>query len=198
MSRLLLSIPIKEDWAKNLIPDLQQVNANGGTFIPVEANGWTPMAEAFDLAKDCLESWLETCQEKMDDGIYLGIPAPIIVNITDGEPCDGSVTAKTKAESSAQALLELEGSDGKVTLFNLHIADDGAEIIFPSDKNILNGCSEGEFLFDISSEMSTDMAQAAARKGIEGVGTGSKCMAANVKGDKITALINFGSDPTNL
>ena len=69
---------IKEDWAKDLIPDLQAIRTNGGTFIPAEALGWTPMAEAFDLAKECLENWLEACQEKVEDGSYLGIPAPIV------------------------------------------------------------------------------------------------------------------------
>lgn len=184
---------IKEDWAKNLIPDLQAIRNNGGTLIPVEANGWTPMAEAFDLAKECLEGWLEACQEKVDDGSYLGIPAPIIINITDGEPCDGSSTAKDRAQVSAKALLSLCGSDGNVTLFNLHISDEGAEIVFPGDKNVLSGCPEGELLFDLSSDMSDEMADEAKRRGIEGVCVGSKCMAVNAKGSTITTLISFGS-----
>lgn len=185
---------IKEDWAKNLIPDLQALKTNGGTFIPVEALGWTPMAEAFDLAKECLEGWFEACQEKVDDGSYLGIPAPIIINITDGEPCDGSSTAKERAEASAKELLSLSGTDGNVTLFNLHISDEGTEIVFPSDKAILNGCPEGEFLFDLSSDMPDEIAESARQKGIEGVCAGAKCMAVNVKGGTITTLINVGSD----
>lgn len=184
---------IKEEWAKGLIPDLQAIRANGGTFIPAEAQGWTPMAEAFDLAKECLEGWLEACQEKVDDGSYLGIPAPVVINITDGEPCDGSSTAKDRAEASAKALLSLSGTDGNVTLFNLHISDEGVEIIFPGDKNVLNGCPEGEFLFNLSSDMSSDMANDARLAGIEGVCAGSKCMAVNVKGATITKLISFGS-----
>lgn len=184
---------IKEDWAKNLIPELQAIKTNGGTFIPAEALGWTPMAEAFDLAKECLENWLEACQEKVDDGSYLGIPAPVVINITDGEPCDGSSTAKDRAVTSAKELLALSGTDGNVTLFNLHISDEGVEIVFPGDKNILNGCSEGELLFDMSSDMSSDMADAARDRGIEGVCVGSKCMAVNAKGDTITTLISFGS-----
>lgn len=184
---------IREDWAKNLIPELQALKANGGTFIPAEADGWTPMAEAFDLAKECLEGWLEACQEKLDDGSYLGIPAPVIINITDGEPCDGTATAKDRAEASAKDLLSLSGTDGNVTLFNLHISDEGVEIVFPSDKNVLNGCPEGELLFDMSSDMTQEMADAAKERGIEGVCAGAKCMAVNAKGDTITTLISFGS-----
>lgn len=184
---------IKEDWAKNLIPELQAIKTNGGTFIPAEALGWTPMAEAFDLAKECLENWLEACQEKVDDGSYLGIPAPVVINITDGEPCDGSSTAKDRAEAAAKDLLSLCGTDGNVTLFNLHISDEGIEIVFPGDKNVLNGCPEGELLFDMSSDMSSDMADAAKERGIEGVCAGSKCMAVNAKGATITTLISFGS-----
>lgn len=184
---------IKEDWAKDLIPDLQAIRTNGGTFIPAEALGWTPMAEAFDLAKECLENWLEACQEKVEDGSYLGIPAPIVINITDGEPCDGTSTAKDRAVASAKELLSLCGTDGNVTLFNLHISDEGVEIVFPGDKNILNGCPEGDFLFDMSSDMSSEMAEAAKERGIEGVCAGAKCMAVNAKGATITSLILFGS-----
>ena len=184
---------IKEDWAKNLIPELQTIKSSGGTFIPAEACGWTPMAEAFDLAKECLEGWLEACQEKVDDGSYLGIPAPVIINITDGEPYDGSTTAKDRAVTSAKELLSLSGSDGNVTLFNLHISDEGVEIVFPGDKNVLSGCPEGELLYDLSSDMSDEMADAAKVRGIEGVCAGSKCMAVSAKGATITTLISVGS-----
>lgn len=185
---------LKEEWAKNLIPELQAIKANGGTLIPVEARGWTPMAEAFDLAKECLEGWLESCQEKVDDGSYLGIPAPIVINVTDGEPYDGSLTtAKDRAAVAAKELMSLTGSEGNVILFNLHISDEGSEIVFPNDKSVLNGCPEGEFLYDISSDMTDEMANSAAEQGIEGVCAGSKCMAANIKGDTITRLIDFGS-----
>lgn len=186
-------ITIKEDWAKNLIPELQALKTNGGTLIPVDANGWTPMAEAFELAKECLEGWLETCQEKLDDGSYIGIPAPIVINITDGEPCDGTSTAKERAENAANEILALSGTDGATTLFNLHISDEGTEIVFPSDKALLNGCPEGEFLYDISSDLPEDMVEMAKSAGIEGIMSGSKCMAANVKGSTITTLISFGS-----
>lgn len=83
---------------------------------------------------------------KVEDGSYLGIPAPIVINITDGEPCDGTSTAKDRAVASAKELLSLCGTDGNVTLFNLHISDEGVEIVFPGDKNILNGCPEGDLL----------------------------------------------------
>ena len=85
------------------------------------------------------------------------------------------------------------GTDGNVTLFNLHISDEGVEIVFPGDKNILNGCPEGDLLFDMSSDMSSEMAEAAKERGIEGVCAGAKCMAVNAKGATITALICFGS-----
>ena len=184
---------IKEDWAKNLIPELQAIRDSGDTLIPVVAEGWTPMAEAFKLAKEDLEGWIETCQEKVDDGSYLGIPAPVVINITDGEPCDGTATAKSRAIDSAKELLNLSGTDGNVLLFNLHTADDGMEIIFPADKAQLNGCPEGDFLFDISSDLPDDMVQMAKEAGIEGVIAGAKCMSVNCSGDTMTRLISFGS-----
>ena len=87
----------------------------------------------------------------------------------------------------------MSGSDGNVTLFNLHISDEGVEIVFPGDKNVLSGCPEGELLYDLSSDMSDEMADAAKVRGIEGVCAGSKCMAVNAKGATITTLISFGS-----
>lgn len=184
---------IKEDWAKDLIPEFQALS-NGGTLIPIVALGYTPMAEAFDLAKECLENWLEACQEKVEDGSYYSIPAPVVINITDGEPYDGSSTATARALASAKNLMALRGTDENVILFNLHIDDEGTEVVFPVEKNTLNGCSAGELLFDMSSEMSSKMVDAARLKGIEGVCYNSKCMAANVKGARIAALITFGSE----
>lgn len=184
---------IKEDWAKNLIPELQAIQGTENTFIPVVAEGWTPMAEAFELAKESLESWIETCQEKVDEGAYIGIPAPVVINVTDGEPCDGTNSAKARAIDSAKELLNLSGTDGNVLLFNLHTADAGTEIVFPADKAQLNGCPEGELLFEISSDLPDEMVQMAKEAGIEGVMAGAKCMAINSSGDTMTRLISFGS-----
>jgi hypothetical protein len=56
---------------------------------------------------------------------------PIVINITDGEPND-----LTKTEASAQRLLNLGTTDGKVLLLNAHIADTAdREIKLPSDES---------------------------------------------------------------
>lgn len=184
---------LKEDWAKSLVPELQAIKTNGGTLIPAVSDGWTPMAEAFELAKECLEGWLETCQEKVDEGSYLGIPAPIVINITDGEPEDGTPTAKSRAASAAKDILNLSGTDGNVIVFNLHISDDETEICFPDDKSSLNCCSQGEFLFDLSSDLSEELVNAAKRAGMESAHMGSKGLVVNANGSTITRFINFGS-----
>lgn len=110
---------IKEDWVGNYVAELQDVKNNGGLFIPIEANGYAPLSKAFDLATECLETWINVCQEKIEEGIYSDIPAPIVINITDGEPFDGESDAEARAEMSAQKLKSLKVLSNNVTLFSV-------------------------------------------------------------------------------
>lgn len=132
---------IKEDWVGNYVAELQDVKNNGGLFIPIEANGSAPLSKAFDLATECLETWINVCQEKIEEGIYSDIPVPIVINITDSEP-----DAEARAEMSAQKLKSLKVLSNNVTLFNVYISDEGAEVLFPKCNEIPRDCHVQDFV----------------------------------------------------
>ncbi|WP_106832064.1 hypothetical protein [Parabacteroides pacaensis] len=185
---------IKEGWITDLIPDLTNIKVNGGTFIPVKAHGNAPTAEALDLAKECLECWFEALQEKVDDGSYLGIPSPIIIHITAGNPCDGSPLARIKAMTIANKIISLSGSDGNVKLFNIYLSENDSEIIFPATDENISESSHGKFYYHLSSSMSEDMVNMAKIVGFEDVCVGAKCVVVNAKYSSIASFISFASN----
>ncbi len=161
---------------------------NGTTIIDPIAHGGTPMAEAFTLAKECLANWIQARQEIADEDTQAGIPAPIVINITDGEPDN-----QYEAVCEAQELTSLNTSDGNVLLFNIHMdeAPSANEVMFPSDPDSLN--ESGRFLFDISSEMTDEFIKVAKQQHLEGIIPGSKGFVVNAKGDTLVRFVRFGS-----
>jgi hypothetical protein len=141
------------------------------------------------MAKKCVETWIKAREAKCQADPQAGIPAPIVINITDGVP-DNRATA-TKA---AQELMNVPTPDGNVLLFNIHMDDsaNNVEIRFPSDKSVLNGVQAGEFLFDISSEMSPEFIQVAKQQKLEGIFPGAKGFVVNAKGDTLVRFVKFG------
>ena len=158
---------IREGWIADFLEDLQTCKTNSTTIIEPKSYGMTPMAEAFMLANKCISTWLS--QRQSQDA---KVPAPIVINITDGYP-----------------------DDVNVLVFNIHTDDatDGVEIKFPVNKSVLNGVPEGEFLFDISSTMTDDFVRAAKAQHFEGVLPGSKGFVVNAKGDTLVRFVTFGS-----
>lgn len=180
---------IKEDWVGNYVAQLQDVKNNGGLFIPIEANGYAPLSKAFDLATECLETWINVCQEKKEEGIYSDIPAPIVINITDGEPFDGEPDAKGRAEMSAQKLKSLIVSSGNVILFNVYISDEGDEVLFPKRDEIPRDCYVSEFYFGISSNISNNVSNIHAESYGGQIHKDAKCLALKIRTESIVQFI---------
>ena len=177
---------IREGWIADFLEDLQTCKTNSTTIIEPKSYGMTPMAEAFMLANKCISTWL--LQRQSQDA---KVPAPIVINITDGYPDDVNT-----ATQEAQKIMNIQTrDDGNVLVFNIHTDDatDGVEIKFPVNKSVLNGVPEGEFLFDISSTMTDDFVRAAKAQHFEGVLPGSKGFVVNAKGDTLVRFVTFGS-----
>lgn len=174
---------IKEGWASDYAVDLQLCKANGTKIIEPVSYGGTPMDKGFEMTKKCLEKWLQDRNAAGSD-----IPAPIVINITDGYPNDID-----NATSAAHEILNMMTPDGNVILFNIHMDEQGQEIRFPKSINQLGKSIEGEFLFKISSEMNDQFIRVAKSKGFEGVTKGAKGFVVNANGDTLVRFIEFGS-----
>lgn len=180
---------IKEDWVGNYVAQLQDVKNNGGLFIPIEANGSAPLSKAFDLATECLETWINVCQEKIEEGIYSDIPAPIVINITDGEPFDGEPDAGARAEMSAQKLKSLKVLSNNVTLFNVYISDEGDEVLFPKCNEIPRDCHVSKFYFRISSNIYNNVPNIHVGSYGGQIHKNAKCLALNIRTESIVTFI---------
>ena len=178
----------KEGWITDFVNELQQCKKNNSTIIAPKSYGLTPMAEAFALANKCITTWLSEREKVQGD---YPIPAPIVINITDG--CPDNVN---NATIEAQNVMNITTrDDGNVLVFNIHMDDsvDQVEIKFPTTKSVLNGVPAGEFLYDISSEMTQDFIIAARAQRFEGVMPSSKGFVVNAKGDTLVRFVTFGS-----
>lgn len=174
---------IKEGWASDFAMDLQNCKASGRKIIEPVSYGGTPMAEGFELAKECVDRWIS-------DRNALGseIPAPIVINITDGYP-----DSESEATSAAHDVMNISTPDGNVIVFNIHMDEDGSEIKFPRSTSQLGGSDVAQFLFDISSDMNDQFIRVAKSKGFEGIMHGAKGFIANANGDTLVRFIEFGS-----
>ena len=169
-------------------------------FLDIEKEGkprgLTHMSIAFDKAAEVTCKWISSQKAKEQP-----IPAPIVINITDGYPEEkgmDEVQSRNKALQAANALKSIRVPDGNVLLFNIHI--DGAngtepEMQFPSNRP---GDTRRAFLFDASSEMNSTFVERAQRNGLPAV-SGSRFMVSNVSDQKTLArLVVFGSSVSGI
>lgn len=176
--------PVSDGWidelaelpqAKSLIDgitDLVQV------VTPVHGGG-TPMASAFSAAKDLVEAWIQTHNTAND-------PAPVIINITDGEPTDSISDLKNIVND----IKSLSVPDGAPLIFNIHLTakDNVSPITYPSD---INQCSDtaSKLLFELSSEAHADLISTIPELQAKGLKGGEKLFMSNV--GQPAALIEF-------
>ena len=150
----------------------------------------TCMRLAFDEAKKDIEKWI--VKQKAANMI---IPAPIVINITDGYPYEGDsknwnqVSQETLA--SVRALMNIATPDGNVRVFNIHHDPkiNKTELLFPSNRP--TNAAE-QFLFDASSEIDDNTLKGTAR--LFNAEKGARYMVSNVKDPGLlNKLIEFGS-----
>lgn len=185
---------VDDEQLKLALIDAKKKNAS---FISPVAGGVTPMADAINLATEYINKHISDCIQGMNLGLINGIPAPIVVNITDGMPCEyhKSTNESIKAtEIAASNLTKISTPDGRVRFFNLHLSDDNnTEILFPQQSCDVSNSKEGQLLFGISSELDENMVMTAKKYGLETAKVGSKAMIVNASGELISRFIQFGS-----
>lgn len=159
----------------------------------------TYMADAFDAARRDIEQWIEKQRQSGKP-----IPAPIVINITDGIPEEDDndpnhIKAMARARTAAQKLMEISVPDGNVLLFNIHIMEGADPLVFPSFRPSNNSHPEQQFLFDISSQLNEDQIACARGKQIDEAQNGSRFMATSLSDyNKLLRLIEFGSTVSQL
>lgn len=137
----------------------------------------TPMGWAMSLAKDKVVDWVNSHNSSAD-------PVPVVINISDGCPTDSDDDVRRYANE----IKSLNIPDGNPRIFNIHISDDStSDVRFPSNTNGLE--SWAHLLFEISSEVTSDLIQSIPELVNSHVSGGEKMMMSNVS-DPV-ALLNF-------
>lgn len=98
-----------------------------------EPNWRTFMADAFDAAAVDIKNWIAEQERK---GIRR-IPAPVVINITDGAPYEGpGVDAIGKALAAANRVKNICTPDGNTLVFNIHVTLDknASRLVLPSEE----------------------------------------------------------------
>ncbi|MCX6368731.1 MAG: VWA domain-containing protein [Armatimonadetes bacterium] len=118
-------------------------------FEPM-ANGNTPMVAAVEEANQIVKAWTE---------LYPLSYPPSIINISDGEPTDGS------PRPAADKLKNLGTNDGKALFFNIHISGAAKRPVEFPDSQIGLPDEYAQMLFEISSVLPPKLRDEAKREG---------------------------------
>lgn len=160
------------------------------------AKSLTFMELAFKKAKEDVEKWIKNQIENPNFGPNR-VPAPIVINVTDGKPYEGKNSNQkdvfNRTLRAAQDLMNIRTNDGSVRLFNIHHAVDSTKepMRFPTVRP--TGDIVNEFLYDASSSMSDDMV-ASAQKYFNIATSGAKCVISNeTKVENIIKFLEWGS-----
>ena len=167
---------------KKLIPDgaggVIEVEVEMPIWLEPRAENGTPMHEAFERAAETIQLWCARWPN--------GFP-PSVINITDGAANNPAMT-----ETAARKVMNLGTTDGKVLVYNLHIADSKDEVISPNSASQFANDRYAEFLFNISSELPEPLRQKAMELGIP-AHPGARCFAYNADEGWMIRLLNFGT-----
>jgi hypothetical protein len=146
------------------------------------ANGGTPMCLALGQARSILQGWITQHPDCFP---------PIVINFTDGESTDGDPTPQ------ADAIKQLESSDGKVLFFNVHLSSQRKpEIEFPSSEEILPD-QFAKLLFRMSSPLTPFMLKVAAEKQYA-VTEGARGFVFQAELVTVIDFLDIGTRPSNL
>lgn len=152
---------------------------------PITQDGATNMKGAFELAKNLVAKWMQ------DNPSF---PAPVIINISDGEPYyEGKDVKECMAETTdvAKSIMQLENEDGNVLIFNARIEKDGGKIEYPDDESKLSS-PEARFLYNISSTIPASYLPAAQKHELNVTEKSHACVF-EADGVQLIQLIDFGS-----
>ncbi len=119
-------------------------------WVEPQANGKTPMCQAFDQAWSSLSEFL---------GQYPDCFPPLVINITDGRATDGD------PEAHSRCVRDLASRDGNVLLFNIHISSRNERPIELPAGDMGLPDDFAKLLFRMSSVLPPQMRDAAQREG---------------------------------
>ncbi len=114
------------------------------------ANGNTPMTAAIEEARRAVQSWCD---------LYPLSYPPAIINISDGEPTDGSPIA------ASDSLKQVGTNDGKSLFFNIHISGSAKRPIEFPDSQMGLPDEFAQRLFEMSSILPPRLVDEARREG---------------------------------
>lgn len=180
--------PLRIEKIKKKVSDgaggLLEIEEDLPVFIEPLAKGLTPMGEALRFAKQLIEAW----KNKNPNN-----PAPVIINVTDGSPYEGSNLNEEpqKTIRIAKEIMGIDTNDGHPLIFNVHIGNSGKEVMFAENINELQE-EQAKLLFEISSVI-PESYKAAALKHEFKVKDQSRGFIANAKPLDLIKFINFGS-----
>lgn len=179
--------------------DNASVNKTFDYVLDAEANGmmfdtnsggiaeprWqTYMADAFAMAADDVKAWIVKQKAK-----GLAMPAPVVINITDGFPEEKGLTREQAVEKALKAAGELKRistPDGDLLLYNIHITPDKAASTLALP-NAEPKSTDMKFLYEASSVIPQKMIDQAKRIWKE----------ADIDG-RSHLMVSNESDPTNI
>ena len=179
--------PLRIESGKQKVSDgnggLIEINIQMPIFIEPVANGLTPMGKALEFTKKLIEAWMS---KKPDN------PAPVIVNISDGLPCNSTdADEDVKTIQAANAIMSLSCQDGNPLIFNAHIGNSSLKCICSASEGELPD-DQAKFLFKISSKIPESYREAAQKQELS-VQSNSKGFVSNADPETFIKFINFGS-----
>lgn len=175
---------LRVDTVKMKVSDgaggLVEIDDQFPIWIEPVANGGTPMAAAFEMAYNIVDTWTKSHQASFP---------PVVINITDGAP-----DSQSDAQNSASKLSQTATSDGNTLILNIHISEGrSARVELPSSSSELPvGDGNAKFLFDISSELPPVMRERAGAVGYKPV-TGAKGFVYNADAETMIRLLDIGT-----
>ncbi|MBR4367128.1 MAG: VWA domain-containing protein [Bacteroidaceae bacterium] len=162
-------------------------------------------AEAKPEYQTCMKMGFEKAKQDVDQWIAgqkangkTAIPAPIVINITDGQPYEGDDVPQDEVFrqtlQAARDLMNVMTMDGNVRIFNVHYDPETSDptLRFPTSQPTLN--ENMAFLYQASSPMSDELVLSAQSYGFPEAVSGSRCMMSNEKdASKLASFIEWGS-----
>ncbi|MBQ6185452.1 MAG: VWA domain-containing protein [Bacteroidales bacterium] len=188
----LYNNPIRVENRSQKVPDgnggLVDVAVNQPIWVePIKEDRWTNMRDGFKMAKQLVEDWIADKPE---------CPAPVIINISDGEPYYDHLDVDTcirETTDVAKQIMSISNKDGNVLIFNAEIGDGGHKIITPSSEaEVASAGRPAQFLYEISSVIPAGYKDAAAKNELS-IKEGSKGCIFNADAVELIQLIDFGS-----
>jgi hypothetical protein len=190
--RLLTPIAEIAEYPLRVETRLKRVPDGAGSVIempvrfPVwlhpQADGGTPMCQAFTEAKRVVEQWLEDHPR--------GFP-PTVLHLTDGESGDGDPS------TLGQEIMSLGTDDGQALIFNCHVsARRGSKIEYPLNASRLPD-GFARTLFEISSPLPLNFLAAAKQLGVQAE-EGSRGFILNADPSSVVQFYEIGTSLTGM